>query len=274
MFFVLSKFYASFLSPIPLLLLLALAGASLSSGRFARVGRALAIGATLVLLVVAMTPVGRLALAPLEDRFPGPSADAPPPYGVIVLGGALKGFESRARGQAVYDEGERAVQAAILAKRYPQARIVFTGGSGSVLVAENPEAQEVEKHLSELGVDPARVTLETRSRNTGENARFTAALVRPEPGQRWLLVTSGFHMPRSMGLFEKAGFDVAAYPVAFRTLGPGRPAVWWLDAVDNLRMFATAAKEWVGLAAYWATGRIDRLFPGPQDGAAPVARGG
>ena len=274
MFFTVSKVYATFLSPVPLLLILALVGAILSSGRFARRGRALAIGATLALLVVALTPVGRMAIAPLEDRFSPPSADAPAPYGIIILGGAMKGLESRARGQAVYDDGERVTQAAILAKRYPGARIVFTGGSGSVLVAESPEAQEVEKHLVELGVDPARVTLETKSRNTGENARFTAAMVHPEPGQRWLLVTSGFHMPRSMGLFEKAGFDVSAYPVAFRTLGPRQPIVWWLDAPENLEIFALAAKEWVGLAVYWATGRIDRLFPGPQDGVASVARGG
>ena len=86
-----------------------------------------------------------------------------------------------------------------------------------------------------------------------------------------MLVTSGFHMPRAMGLFEKAGFDVVAYPVAFRTLGPGHPVLWSLDATQNLRTFATAAKEWIGLAVYWATGRIDRLFPGPQD-SEPIAR--
>ncbi len=86
-------------------------------------------------------------------------------------------------------------------------------------------------------------------------------------------MTSAFHMPRSMGLFEKAGFDVVAYPVGFRTLGPGHPVLWSLDAAENLRTFETAAKEWVGLAIYRATGRIDRLFPGPQDAAAPVAAG-
>ncbi len=79
-------------------------------------------------------------------------------------------------------------------------------------------------------------------------------------------------MPRSMGLFEKAGFDVVAYPVGFRTLGPGRPTLWSLDAGQNFETFESAAKEWVGLAVYRATGRIDRLFPGPQDGL-PIAGG-
>ena len=69
--------------------------------------------------------------------------------------------------------------------------------------------------IFKLGVDPARIIVEDQSRNTEENARFTAAIVHPEPKQRWLLVTSAFHMPRAIGVFEKAGFDVVADPVAY-----------------------------------------------------------
>lgn len=275
MFFILARLYESFLSPIPLLLLLALAGAILTFGRARRFGRWLAIASLLTLIVIALTPAGQILIAPLEDRFPSPSADAPPPYGIIILGGAMKGAESDARGQAVFDEGERVVQAAILAKRYPAARIVFSGGAGSLLASgEDHEADQSKALLIALGVDPARVSLEKTSRNTDENARFTASLVRPKRGQQWFLVTSAFHMPRSVGLFQKAGFDVVAYPVGFRTLGRGRPLPWSLDAAQNLQAFETAAKEWVGLAIYRATGRIDRLFPGPLDAAAPTASGG
>ena len=273
MFYILSKLYKSFLSPIPLLLFLALAGAILAFGRTARFGRMLAIASLLALVVIALTPIGRTLIAPLENRFSPPSTDAPPPYGIIVIGGAIKGAESDARGEAVFDEGERVVQAALLAKRYPEARIVFTGGAGALTGAGgNHEAAQAKALLVALGVDPARVTLEDQSRNTDENARFTAARVRPKPDQRWWLVTSAFHMPRSMGLFEKAGFDVVAYPVGFRTLGRGHPLLWSLDAGQNLQTFAIAAKEWVGLAIYRGTGRIDRLFPAPQDGS-PVAGG-
>ena len=169
--------------------------------------------------------------------------------------------QATARGQTVFDEGERVVEAAILAKRYPDASVVFTGGSGSLTPAVSTEALQARKLMAALGVDPARVTLEERSRNTDENARFTAALVHPEPSQRWLLVTSAFHMPRSMGVFEKAGFNVVAFPVAYRTLGPGSGLLWDFDPARNLRIFEIAMREWVGLAAYWATGRIDHLFP-------------
>lgn len=273
MFFIVSKLYQMVLSPVPLLLLLTLTGAILTASRAAWLGRRLAIGASLALVAIAMTPIPDMLIAPLEDRFPPPPADAPAPYGIIVLGGAIKSIESRARGLAVSDEGDRVVQAALLARRYPDARIVFSGGNGSLTLTDNSESDEARKLLVALGVDPARITLESQSRNTDENARFTAATVHPQPGQRWLLVTSAFHMPRSMGLFDKAGFDVVAWPVAYRTLGPGRSPLWArFDAPLNLQTFATAAKEWMGLATYWATGRIDRLFPGPRDGA-PVSSG-
>ncbi len=119
-----------------------------------------------------------------------------------------------------------------------------------------------------MGVPAERITIEDKSRNTDENARFTAAMVHPEPPQRWIIVTSAFHMPRAMGVFEKAGFQPIAYPVSFYTLGR------WPDDLRlsywpgrNLRIFELALHEWIGLAAYRASGRIDHLFPGPGSAA-------
>jgi uncharacterized SAM-binding protein YcdF (DUF218 family) len=267
MFFVASKLFWMFGSPIDLLMFAALLGVLFSFGRRARAGRLVAIVALLMLISVATTPIGLLLAAPLEDRFPQPPSSMPPPYGIIILGGAVNEYASKARGQTVFGEGERVVQAAILARRYPNARIVFSGGNGSLIGSVSTEGLEVRKLLSELGVDPARVTLEDRSRNTDENARLTAAMVHPAASQRWLLVTSAHHMPRAMGLFEKTGFEVTAYPVAYRTLGPGQPLGWDFDPARNLRTFEIAAKEWIGLAVYRAAGRIDHLFPGPTEQA-------
>lgn len=254
MFFVASKLFWIFFSPVSVLLIAALIGAWQSKGRFPRTGQTIALAAILILIVAAMTPLGMILVSPLEDRFPPPPPGLPPPYGVIVLGGAINGPTSEARGQAVGDEDQRVVQAAFLAKRYPEAKIVFTGGTGAL----STEATEVKKLLVELGVDPGRIVLESRSRNTVENASLTAAIVHPEPSQPWLIVTSAFHMPRAMGVFGKVGFDAIAYPVAYRT-----PWQWDLDPARNLRIFELATREWIGLLAYWATGRIDHPFPRP-----------
>ena len=264
MFFIASKVFWGLASPVTLLLILAFLGILLSLRR-PGIGRALTAASLLVLIAAAETPLGLLLVRPLEDRFSTPPADMPPPDGVIILGSAVNGATSAARGQAVFEEGERVIQAVLLAKRYPKARIIYTGGSETFIgrvVA--PEAEEARKLMVALGVDPARIILEDKSRNTEENASLTAAIVHPEPSQHWLLVTSGFHMPRSMGVFERTGFNVIAYPVAFWTYGPERDLPWTLSPAKNLRVFEIAIREYIGLVAYWATGRIDRLFPGPR----------
>ena len=180
--------------------------------------------ASLALLFFATAPVGALLLRPLEARFPPPPADMKPPYGIIVLGGAIVEDLSAAHGQTIFSEGaSRLTEAAILARRFPEARIVYTGGSASLTPHYNStEAAEAKKLLVALGVDPGRIAIEPRSRNTDENARFTAAMVAPKPDQTWLLVTSAWHIPRSMGLFRKAGFNVVAYPVDYHTFGDDR----------------------------------------------------
>jgi uncharacterized SAM-binding protein YcdF (DUF218 family) len=258
LFFVASKIFWIFLSPVAILLIAALLGVLWSKGRFARTGRTIALAAIVVLIVAAITPLGLILMSPLEDRFPEPPTDLPPPSGIIVLGGAINGPVSKARGQAAGEEIKRAVEAAILAKRYPEARIVFSGGSGSLFDVESTEAAEARKLLIELGVDPKRITLEDKSRNTVENAQFTAAILHPEPSEPWLIVTSAFHMPRAMGLFRKAGFEAIAYPVAYRT-----PPQWDFDPGRNLRIFEIAVHEWIGLLVDRGTGRIDHFFPGP-----------
>jgi uncharacterized SAM-binding protein YcdF (DUF218 family) len=268
-FFFASKIFWMIASPINLLLFAALIGVLLCFGPRARFGRGLALAAVLILVAAATLPLGMLLIAPLEDRFPLPPSDLPPPEGIIVLGGAIDDGVSRARGQTVFDEGgERLTEAVVLAKRFPQARVVYTSGSSSFTGETSTEALQARKLMSQMGIAPERVTIEDKSRNTDENARFTAAIVHPQPSQRWIVVTSAFHMPRAMGLFEKAGFHPIAYPVAFRTRGQWPDDLRLrFDPVRSLRTFEIAIHEWIGLVAYWASGRIDHLFPGPGDSA-------
>jgi uncharacterized SAM-binding protein YcdF (DUF218 family) len=266
-FFIASKIFWMLASPIGVLLFGALVGVVLCYGRHYRFGRGLALAAILILLAAATLPLRAVLLAPLENRFPQPPADMEPPYGIIVLGGAISDPVSAARGQTVFDEGgERITEAVVLAGRFPQARIVYTGGTNSVIGGTSSEALRARDLMAQLGVAPDRVTIEDKARNTDENARFTAAIVHPEPWQRWVVVTSAFHMPRAMGVFEKAGFHPIAYPVSFYTVGTRFDDFRLvLDPERNLRTFQLALHEWVGLAAYYATGRIDHLFPGPGD---------
>jgi len=263
MFFVISKALWLAADPITLLMACALLGA-LIVRRAPRAGRVLMLIGAGALLVVGILPVGVLLLRSLEERFPGPRPDSAPPYGIIVLGGPINVGLSRAHGQTALEEGAaRLTEAAVLARRFPAAKIVYTGGIAGPISANHSEAAEARNLLVALGVDASRIEIETRSRNTDENARFTAALVEPKPEQTWWLVTSAWHMPRSMGVFRKAGFMVRAFPVDYRSFGDVEDFLSDHGPSHRLRSFELAVHEWIGLAAYHLAGKIDAWFPAP-----------
>ena len=161
--------------------------------------------------------MGNWLLYPLEQRFPPWDAARGAPYGIIVLGGSIDADLSAAHNGAVVRSGaDRIIAAAVLARRYPDAHVIFSGGSGNLVSNDAREADYAGPLFENLGVDKARLTMERRSRNTQENAEFSKALAATASGERWLLVTSAYHMPRSIGLFRKAGFAVEAYPVDWR----------------------------------------------------------
>jgi uncharacterized SAM-binding protein YcdF (DUF218 family) len=106
--------------------------------------------------------------------------------------------------------------------------------------------------------------MERRSRNTYENAEFSKVLVSPKSGERWLLVTSAHHMPRSVGIFRKVGFEVEPYPVDWRTGRRGDLLKFSDHFAERLALVDTAAREWMGLVAYWITGKTSEFFPSPN----------
>ncbi len=151
----------------------------------------------------------------------------------------------------------------MLARRFPEARIVVSGGIGALLLPGEADADTALRLFTALGVSPQRLILENKSRDTYENALFSKEMVQPGPGETWLLVTSAFHMPRSMALFRKAGFDVLPWPVDYRTAGDEGVGLFTDNAIDSLQATTLGLREWIGLVAYWLSGRIDSPFPGP-----------
>jgi uncharacterized SAM-binding protein YcdF (DUF218 family) len=262
--FGLSKVLGFFALPSNLLIALALAGILMMRTRFRRFGQGLLIGAVLLLAVVGIAPVGNALMLPLEERFPKWDSKRGAPHGIVVLGGAVSPDVSAARKDVSLNEAaERMTAVAKLARDYPSARIAFTGGSGRLFQGAS-EADVVPALFESFGIPRDRVQLENRARNTAENAAFTKALVQPKPGERWLLVTSAHHMPRSVGIFRKAGFPVEAYPVDYRTRGAADLAGPFGSLAAGLARTDAAMHEWAGLVVYWLTGRTSELFPGPQ----------
>jgi uncharacterized SAM-binding protein YcdF (DUF218 family) len=265
LFFVLSKTLGILLLPTNFLIGVGLLGAILLATRLARVGRTLLIASVVGLAICAFSPLGYWLLYPLEQRFPPWDAARGAPDGMIVLGASIDPELSVAHGGAVVrSTPDRVIAAAALAHRYPNARIVFAGGSPNLISNDAREADYAGALFESLGIAKARIMMERRSRNTQENAEFAKAVAAPKTGERWLLVTSAFHMPRSVGLFRKAGFAVEPYPVDWRVGDRSYLLLFSTIGTDGLARTDMAMREWLGLFAYRATGKIDALLPGPD----------
>ncbi len=211
------------------------------------------------LVTLTAVPVGDWALRPLETRYPVNPPLSGPPDGIIILGGAVETAKWRATGQVhLNDQAERVTEGAVLALRFPTARVVLTGGGatlGPIGGAVPSEAAAMAALLTELGVNPTRLVLEEQSRNTAGNAELSLIAAKPKPGERWLLVTSASHMPRAMAAFERAGWTgITAWPVDFTTPPGGRGRTW--DLALNLYYLNRAVKEYVGIVAYAVAARF------------------
>jgi uncharacterized SAM-binding protein YcdF (DUF218 family) len=231
-----------------------------------KIGRRLAWGALVYLVVVGLVPVGNFLILPLEQRFasvPRP-ADGDKIDGIIILGGFEDGWVTAGRGGlAVNESAERLTEGLRLALKHPEAKVVFTGGVGGLLSKDVEATGPVSRFLQDAGISADRIIVEGRSRNTYENAVFTRDIVEPKPGDRWYLVTSAYHMPRAMGLFRKAGFDVTAYPVDYRTRGPQDLTRLFERIPSGHLRTDLGVNEWIGLMSYRLLGRIDDVFPAP-----------
>jgi uncharacterized SAM-binding protein YcdF (DUF218 family) len=264
MFFYAAKLLTFFTLPSNILITLALIGVVLMRTRFARGGRRITVTAVLLLAIAGLSPLGNALILPLEERFPPWDASRGAPTGIISLGGALDTVVSPVRDEVALNEAaERMTAVAELARRFPQAHIVFSGGSDRIILAGVSEASLAERLFLSFGIAKARITLEDKSRDTLENGRFTRDIVQPKPGERWLLVTSAHHMPRAIGVFRAAGFPVEAFPVDYRTRGAIDLLRPFASLGDGLRRTDTATREWVGLLMYRLDGRTSELFPAP-----------
>lgn len=179
-----------------------------------------------------------------------------------MLGGAVDTHVTTYRGPpAVNEAGERIGAVAALARTYPNARLLLSGGAADHSTAEPITESAIAKDiLTAAGVPPERIELEELSRDTCENAGASAAVASPKAGQVWLLVTSASHMPRAVACFRATGFPVVPYPVDFRTRDPSRQ---FGSVASGLATLDLAAHEWIGLVAYRLKGRTRELFPAP-----------
>lgn len=264
MFYYVAKIVWFFLTPSNALVSLALVGLFLMQTRRARLGQRMVFAAAVLLLVAGLSPFANLLILPLEARFAAFVDDGTPVAGIVVIGGTYDTEATNAHGQMALNEtGERLIALGELARRYPDAKLIYAGGGSEFTPDTTPEATLVENTAHQLGVARERILYDRRSLNTFQNAFYAKALAQPKAGERWLVVTSAFHMPRTMGVFRKVGFEVVPYPVDYRTAGAASLTRPFAFVGEGLRRTDVASKEWIGLLSYYVTDKTSEVFPAP-----------
>ena len=275
MFFYLSKIIAIILHPIHLFVLLLMAYGVLSflakpnphkkkkllfsipRRRLMTLFLAIFVGFNLVVPVLPYYTVQAL-----EHRFPQPEAADLNPEVIIVLGGwqgAGASFTSPDT-PPISAAGDRLIAGMILAKKFPQAKLYFPGGLKMDHIGVSED--EISKiTIKGLGLLESQVIIEGESRNTAENASYVRAMMDDSRQGQVVLITSASHMPRAIGSFQKEGLNPLAYPVDHKTNDQEIP--WTLVYKQGESLMGTALHEWVGLIAYYVTGRTPQLFPAP-----------
>lgn len=170
---------------------------------------------------------------------------------VILLGGGIHEGVPDLTGSGTPGEDMLArLVTAVRLHRQLHIPIIISGGSG--YAGRSPEAPVIRRFLVDLGVKDSQVLLESQSRDTRENAVYCREIVRQHGFRHPLLVTSAYHMRRSLQEFKNAGVAVTPLPAQFMT-GAALPFLWadYLPSASALSQSATAIKEYLGLLFNW-----------------------
>lgn len=259
-FFTLSKIVGFFINPLnAIFVLFLIVTISLYLGKYV-LARRISVFITAVFIALLFIPVGDILLHPLEQRFPIQRQLPSKVAGIILLGGAQQPLLTKYYGQAsLNSHAERMTTFLALARRYPQVKLVFSGGSGDILNRNVSEENTVRLFLEEQGFDPNRVIYESKSRNTYENVLLSKQLVAPKKGETWLMIMSASSMPRAIGIFQKLDWKVVPVPCDYQSLPPSFR--FSMNLLGELQDINEALHEWIGLITYYVTGKSSNIFP-------------
>jgi uncharacterized SAM-binding protein YcdF (DUF218 family) len=259
-FFTISKIAGFFINPLnAIFVLFLIVTLCLCLGKNS-IARKLSMFITAIFVSLLFVPVGDILLQPLEKRFSMLNELPEKVDGIILLGGAQQPLLTRHYGQpSINGHAERMTTFLALARRYPNAKLVSSGGSGDILNQDVGEEHTIRLFLKEQSFDPNRVIYESKSRNTYENVIYSKELVSPKKGETWLMIMSAASMPRAMGIFQKFDWTVVPVPCDYQSLPPKFGVS--LDLIGQMNKINDALHEWVGLAVYYATDKSASFFP-------------
>ncbi len=262
MFFVLSKVFWSLIQPLNALCLLGLLGWVIRF-RWDLLGQRMMNAALILILILGLLPIGPAMVVWLERQYPTPAKLPEKIDGIIVLGGAFEAHLTKSTGHIVAnDQIDRALCFVELARKYPNAELVFSGGAGDMTSPDAMEGEDARKFFELSSIEGRKVVYEEKSRNTYENVLYTMEMVDPKNAENWIVTTSAYHMPRTVGIFEKFGWHVVPYQCDPKTDGTYENVIRRLPSVTgNFHMLNLAVKEIIGGIVYYLTNKSAFIIP-------------
>lgn len=256
----LSKFIWVFLSPLNFLFILLLFSFFLKILNFKMFSKFILIFSFCFFIAIGFFPMGQFLLFKLEHQYQSLEVLPNEIDGLIVLGGP-----SNAGLTTIYDQvnfndgGERLTEAVLVIKKSQPKKIIFSGGT-SKQNFESSHAFVAKKFFHEMEINTNNIYFEYKSRNTYENIFNSKITVNPKKNEKWIIITSSFHMPRAMKVADKLEWRLIPYPVDYRTAKNFSGFHFSFNLLNNINSLDLALHEYVGLISYYLLGRTNEIL--------------
>jgi uncharacterized SAM-binding protein YcdF (DUF218 family) len=260
MSFYLSKIIWFLFNPFNLILILLFFGLLLNLIPLKLFSKICYLFSFLLFFITGILPIGSFLNYNLEKDFFYTASYPEHIDGILILGGATNPFLSNEHNQINFnDSSERLIESIFLIKRFPDAKVIFSGGSGSISEPNLTHAFVAKKFFQNMDIDHKKIIYEDKSRNTYENILFSKRIARPHSAEKWLLVTSAFHLKRSLAISEKLKWTFIPFATDFNK---SKKFKWRLSInfLSNINEFNKASHEWMGLISYYLMGRSSSIF--------------
>ncbi len=260
MSFYLSKILLFFINPLHIILFFIFSGVIINIIFKNTFHKLFYLIAFIIFFIVAVLPTGDLLYFQLEKKFHNPIVLPSQINGILILSGATNPQLSYVHNKIHLNGSvERLIESIILIQRYPEAKIIFSGGSGSSFDQELTHADVARKFFNQLNIDTNKIIFESKSRNTYENIIYSKKIAEPKSEDNWIIVTSASHMIRATNIGKKLGWHFFPYAVDFQT-SKKITRLPSLNFLGNMSRFNASSHEWIGLISYYIMGRTSKIY--------------
>ncbi len=260
MTFFLSKFLWQVFNPFNSILFLLILSAVFNFFKFFKVSKIILNFTFLLFFITGVLPTGSYLLYMLEKNYHNKMNLPEDVDGILILSGATNPFLSKEYDQiSLNGSVERLTESVQLIKKYPKAKVFFAGGSRFLQYPDLNHSAVAKKFFNSLDINVKNIYFENKSRNTYENIVFAKKKINPDKNEKWVLVTSAFHLKRAINVAEKLGWRFIPYPTDYKL---PKKFIWKLsfDFSGNLGSFHQSSHEWVGIISYYIMGRSSKIF--------------